>query len=242
MHAIYRCSFWAPTCTKKQSKLSRELQSLHNSIVNGTQAASLSRQGALYSRCHPSTIAQEMLFGIFTQHSVYDGRQRDYIASPFADVIHSVLTCTDRAEVCPVGPLQEAWRALVQSAPDGALLAAMSPDLLGSWLRLASTPAGQPLDAALLLATPQPCSIQVVALIAPVQMPCRGIIKNAHTTLRMSTERPLYPVLERAGELYIIKSEFQFGVLYLALPSAGPFVQLSARILGAEACNSCVIP
>lgn len=59
---------------------------------------------------------------------------------------------------------QDAWRALVQSAPEEALQGALSPTLLHSWLCLASTPAGQPLDATLLLATPQRSSDQVHAL------------------------------------------------------------------------------
>ncbi|BDA40363.1 TATA-binding protein-associated factor 172 [Coccomyxa sp. Obi] len=49
----------------------------------------------------------------------------------------------------------DAFRALVRSAPDGALEGVISVDLLHSWFRLASTPAGQPLDSSLLLDTLQ---------------------------------------------------------------------------------------
>ncbi|KAK9916950.1 hypothetical protein WJX75_009151 [Coccomyxa subellipsoidea] len=55
---------------------------------------------------------------------------------------------------------QDAWRALVQSASEETLQGALSSTLLHSWLCLASTPAGQPLNATLLLATPQPSSDQ----------------------------------------------------------------------------------
>lgn len=57
--------------------------------------------------------------------------------------------------------MQDAWATLIQSAQAGSLEASISASLLQSWLQLAATPAGQPLDASLLLDTSNKFSSQV---------------------------------------------------------------------------------